>query len=236
MRRVTGEHGKGTAGRGVVWALVRPVWRTLPWRALGAAGTVGLLLAGTSRLVSGGPTPWLTLVLLRAAALVGALGLAFLLDDPARHLTAPVPTRRPLRQALRAVLVAPPVALWWAAVLLLAPAKVRPPVAGVTVEAAATCALAFAGAAAAVRLTREQRPGQAVAAALLTSAVLAPLLLPDGWELFVPAENPAWDAAHDRWALVSVAAVVAWGLCGPEPSARWARVRGPGGRRAGSSA
>ncbi|MDV6289287.1 hypothetical protein R2F25_20260 [Streptomyces sp. UP1A-1] len=74
-----------------------------------------------------GASPWQTLVLLRGVALIGGLGLAFLLDDPARHLTTPVPVRRPLRQALRVALVAPFAALWWTAVLRVAPAASRPP-------------------------------------------------------------------------------------------------------------
>jgi hypothetical protein len=53
---------------------------------------VGLLLAGSSLTVAEEPDPFLCLTLLRAAALAFGLGLAFLLDDPARHTTATVPT------------------------------------------------------------------------------------------------------------------------------------------------
>ncbi|MFD8274248.1 ABC transporter [Streptomyces flaveolus] len=207
----------------VTRALVRPVWRTLPWRALGSAGSLGLLLAGTPRMAGAEPTPWQALTLLRGVALVGALGLVFLLDDRARHLTAPVPTRRPLRQALRVALVAPPAALWWTAVLLLAPSGTRPPVGDITLEAAAMCVLALAGAAAAVRLTDEPRPGPAVAAALLVVAVLAPLLIPDDWALFVVPDDPRWRAGHDRWAVLLAAVAVAWAVCGPEPVGRRGR-------------
>ncbi len=218
-------------------ALAGPVWRTLPWRALGSAGALGLLLAGAPRLTGAEPDPRQALVLLRGVALVGALGLVFLLDDRARHLTAPVPTRRPLRQALRVVLVAPPAVLWWTAVLLLAPSGTRPPVGDVTLEAGAMCAAALAGAAAAVRLTDEPRPGPAVAAALLVVAVLAPLLVPEDWALSVGPDDPRWPAAHDRWAVLPAAAAAVWAVCGPEPVGRRGRRRvtgvpvtsGPGG-------
>jgi hypothetical protein len=196
------------------------VLRTLPWATLGAAGGVGLLLAAMPRLTDGEPTPWQALNLLRCVALTGALGLAFLLDDPARHSTAAVPARRLARQALRAALVAPPLALWWAAALLLVPADGRPPVGDVTLEAAAVCLLAVAGAAATVGLTERTRPGPGVAAGLLSAAVLAPLLLPERWALFVPVEDDRWAAAHDRWALLLAAAVTAWALYGRERLAR----------------
>ncbi|MET8571202.1 ABC transporter [Streptomyces sp. NPDC004783] len=220
----------------VTRALAGPAWRTLPWRALGAAGVLGLLLAGTPRLTGAEPTPWQTLVLLRGVALVGALGMAFVLDDRARHLTTPVPTRRLLRQALRAALVVPFLALWWTAVLLLAPSGVRVPVWGVTVEAAVLCALALAGAAAVIRLTDEPRPGPAVAAALLIGAVLAPLLVPEDWALFAVPDDPRWAAAHDRWAVLLTATAVVGAACGPEPLIRRGRGRGRRGRTRAVSA
>ncbi|MFC8872407.1 ABC transporter [Streptomyces sp. NPDC057148] len=204
-------------------ALVVPVWRTLPWPALSAAGALGLLAAATPALTGAEPAPWQTLILLRGVALIGALGLAFLLDDPARHLTTPVPVPRPLRQALRVALAAPLAALWWTAVLLIAPSASRPPAGDITLEAAAVGVLALAAAAAAVRLTDEARPGPAVVAALLLAAVAAPLLTPEDWALFVPAEDPRWPQAHDRWAVLLAAVAVAWAVCGPEPVGRRGR-------------
>ncbi|MFG2679518.1 ABC transporter [Streptomyces sp. NPDC048392] len=220
--------------RGVTADLVAPLWRTLPWRALAAAGTVGLLAAATPVVTGAAPAPWQTLLLLRGVALIGAVGLAFLLDDPARHLTAPVPTPRPVRQALRVALAAPFAALWWTAALLLVPSASRPPVGDVTLEAAAVGALALAGAAMAVRLTDEARPGPFVAASLLLTAVLVPLLAPADWALFVQPDDPRWPAAHDRWALLAPAAAALGALCGPEPVGRRGRgtarkVRGAGG-------
>lgn len=199
----------------VGWALLVPVLRSLPWRALGAAGGVGLLLAGAARWLIDGDE-WLALNLLRATALAFALGLAFLLDDPARQTTAPVPTTRPVRQALRVVLVAPFLALGWTVAVLLVPGEIRPPVGDVTLEAAGTFVLALAAAAVAVRFTEASEPGQGVAAAVLTLAVVMPLALPGRWAMFVAVRDERWAASHERWVWVLVAAAVVWVACGPE--------------------
>ncbi|MFJ6086593.1 ABC transporter [Streptomyces sp. NPDC092369] len=201
--------------RVLIRQLTLPVWRTLPWRALLASGVMALLLAAIPRMADD-PSTWLTVNLLRTAALVLALGLAFVLDDPARHTTAAVPVRRPVRSGLRLALVAPVLASWWTAVLLLVPSSVRPPVADITLEAGAAFALALAGATAAIRLTDQAEPGQTVAAGLLVLAILTPLLLPESWALFVAVEDKRWAAAHERWAVLLVGAAVVWGLCMPE--------------------
>ncbi|MFE9773833.1 ABC transporter [Streptomyces sp. NPDC005931] len=199
--------------------------RTVPWRSVGAAGGVGLLLAGVPRLMGDdGANDWLVVTVLRAAAVAFALGLAFLLDDPARHTTAAVPTRWAVRHTLRVALVAPVAALWWTVAVLLVPEPVRPPVDDVTLEAAATFVLALAGAAFAVR-RGGTLPGRVVAGALLVSAVLAPLLLPGRWELFTTPGEEGWAAAHDRWALLLGAAVAVGAACAAEPVRRrpWGR-------------
>ncbi|MCG0064199.1 MULTISPECIES: ABC transporter [Streptomyces] len=191
----------------VIPALAVPVWRTLPWRTLGAAGAAGLLTAGLSRLPGTEPDSRLALGLLRGAALAGALGLAFLLDDPARDGTTTVPTGRAARTALRVALVAPVAALWWAAALLLVPGAHRPPAGAVTLEAGTACALALAAATVAVRHSDDPRPGRPAATAVLVTALLAPLLLPSRWALFTGPEDPRWAAAHDRWAWLLAGAV-----------------------------
>ncbi|MGK3944772.1 ABC transporter [Streptomyces caeruleatus] len=219
MRRSDG------GARGV---LVVAVARTVPWRAVGAGAVVGLLVAGLPRLLSGPPDAWLGLNVLRAAALVLALGLAFLLDDPARRLTAPVPTRRWVRTGLRVALVVPVAALWWAAALALVPEEARPPLGAVTLEAATTAALALAAAALAVRCTDEPEPGPSVAAGVLTLALLAPLLLPARWDLFVPLGAPDWEAAHLRWAVVLAGALLLGAACAPEPVHALGARRAPG--------
>ncbi|GAA2234486.1 ABC transporter [Streptomyces indiaensis] len=201
--------------------LVLPVHRTVPWGQVGAAGAVGLLLAALTR--TGESAERLSLYLLRAAILVFALGLAFLLDDPARHTTATVPTRRPVRLALRVALAVPAAAAWWLVALLLVPPDVRPPVADLTLEAGAAFVLAVAGGAAVVRFSELTRPGRSLAAGLLTTSVLAMLFWPGRWALFVPVEDERWGAAHDRWAVLLAVAVILGALCTVEPLRR--RVR-----------
>ncbi|PPS67614.1 ABC transporter [Streptomyces sp. 46] len=202
--------------------MVLPVHRTVPWRGIGAAGAAGLLLAALTR--TGETAERLSLYLLRAAILAFAVGLAFLLDDPARHTTSTVPTRRPVRVALRTVLVVPAAAAWWTVALLLVPPEVRPPVADITLEAGAAFVLAVAGAAAAVRFSEVTRPGRPVTGALLTTAVLAMLFWPGRWALFVPVEDERWAAAHERWGLVLGGAVLLGVVCAIEPLRRRVRL------------
>ncbi|MBB3081161.1 ABC transporter [Streptomyces violarus] len=203
------------------------VCRTLPLGLVGAAGGTGLLMAALSR-TTGEAGEWLALPLLRVAILAFAMGLVFLLDDPARHTTATVPTPRPVRIALRVALVVPVVAAWWTAALLLVPRELRPPVADITLEAGAAFVLAVATAVVAVRHSDIARPGPRLAAGLLTSAALVLLFWPKRWALLVPVEDERWAAAHDRWAVVLVGAVLVGVLGAGEPARRWSRpvVRG----------
>lgn len=212
-------------------ALLRPTVRTVPWRAIGAAGALGLLLAAAPRLTGDDTDARLALNALRAAAVAFALGAAFVLDDPARHTTAAVPTRRAVRHGLRVLLVAPVAAVWWTAALLLVPGPVRPPAAGTTLEAATALALALAGSALAIHRGDGARPGQAVAAFLLVGSVLGPLLVPGRWALFVTPDDPRWAAAHDRWTALLCAAVVVGAVCATEPRRRLALrgLRSPSG-------
>ncbi|MEV6198046.1 ABC transporter [Streptomyces sp. NPDC051920] len=196
----------------VARALVRPVWRGLPRWAVLTGAVLGLVLAGSSRTVSEEPDPWLCLTLLRAAALAFGLGLAFLLDDPARHTTATVPTRRPVRTGLRLALVVPLMAVCWTAALFLVPAEGRPPTGAITLEGAAIMVLALTSALVAVRHSTAAEPGLAISAGLVGAFFAAAVLLPERWELFVGPSDPHWDDAHRRWAVVLVVAAVA-GAC-----------------------
>ncbi|GHA53444.1 ABC transporter [Streptomyces purpurascens] len=200
--------------------LIVAACRTLPLGLVAAAGGTGLLMAALSR-TTGEAGEWLALPLLRVAILAFAMGLVFLLDDPARHTTATVPTPRPVRIALRVGLVAPVVAAWWTAALLLVPRDLRPPVADITLEAGSAFALAVAAAVVAVRRSDIARPGPRLAAGLLTSAMLALLFWPGRWALFVPVQDERWAAAHDRWAVVAVAALLVGVLGAGEPVRRW---------------
>jgi hypothetical protein len=72
----------------------------------------------------------LSLCLLRAAILAFAVGLALLLDDPARHTTTTVPTPGPVRIALRVALAALAAPAATAAVRFSEAARPGLPVAG----------------------------------------------------------------------------------------------------------
>ncbi|MEU7471424.1 ABC transporter [Streptomyces sp. NPDC044984] len=220
--------------RATATALLRPTVRTMPWRAVAAAGTLGLLLAAVPGLMGDQATGRLALNALRASAVAFALGAAFVLDDPARHTTAAVPTRRAVRHGLRVLLVVPVAAVWWTAALLLVPGPVRPPAAGITLEAATALALALAGAALAIHRGDGARPGQAVAGSLLVGSVLGPLLTPGSWALFTAPDDARWAAAHDRWAVLLCAVVVVGAACATEPGRRLTRrgfrgLRSPSG-------
>ncbi|KOW00145.1 ABC transporter [Streptomyces sp. NRRL B-1140] len=202
--------------------MVVPVHRTVPWAAIGAAGAAGLLLAALTR--TGETAERLSLYLLRAAILAFAMGLAFLLDDPARHTTSTVPTPRPVRIALRTALAVPATAAWWTVALLLVPPEVRPPVGDLTLEAGAAFAAAVAGGAAAMRFGEPTRPGLPVAVGLLTTSVLVMLFWPGRWALFVPVEDERWAAAHERWGLVLGGAVLLGAAWAVEPLRRRVRL------------
>ncbi|MFC9930166.1 ABC transporter [Streptomyces sp. NPDC127190] len=201
-------------------ALGAAVWRMLPWRALGTAAVTGLVPLAVARLDAGRPGPLAALLMLRCAALALALGVGFLLDDPARHTTAAVPVGRGVRAVLRAALAVPFLALCWTAALLLVPGPVRPPYGGVTLEAAAACALGLAAATVAGRLTDEPEPGRTVVAALLTTALLAPFLLPHSWGLFTTPADPGWAGAHQRWAWLLAGALAVGAVALREPLRR----------------
>ncbi|MDX5570698.1 ABC transporter [Streptomyces sp. ID05-04B] len=211
-----------------VRALAAPVWRSLPWRALAAAGGSGLLLAGAARLPDRAPDPELGRLLLRLTALAGALGLAFLLDDPARRTTAATPVGRASRAAVRLALAAPVAALWWTAALLLVPAQSRPALTPATVEAAATACTALALATLAVRFTDTAEVGKG-AAVWLGAAAGVTLLVPDRWGLLGTPADPWWQATQLRWAAVLALTLTLCATGTREPVRRRSRrpVRGP---------
>ncbi|MBN0045135.1 ABC transporter [Streptomyces actuosus] len=191
----------------------------LPRAALTAGVALGLLVAALPRLLPDTESQLFGLALLRATALAFALGLAFLLDDPARPTTETVPTGQPVRTWLRAALALPAAALGWCAALLLVPQAARPPLGDVTAEAAALTATALALAAAAARRTSETQPGR-IAVQALPVLVVVGLLLPERWGLFVAPGSPEWDAAHHRWAAVLLVALVVWTASVREPIRR----------------
>ncbi|MFI6039832.1 ABC transporter [Streptomyces sp. NPDC051315] len=209
-------------------ALVPALWQALPWRVPAAAGGWGLVLLGAVRWAGWTPGEGEAAVLLRCVALSGALGLAFLFDDPARHTTATTPLGRPLRAGLRLALVAPLVALWWTAALLLVPGPNHPPLGPATLEAAAMAAAALALASAAVRFTDAAAVGKATAIRLAATAAVV-VLVPERWGLSAAPGETWWEATQVRWAVVLGVTAAATALCTPEPLRRRSIRLGPSG-------
>ncbi|SEG73046.1 hypothetical protein SAMN04489712_11065 [Thermomonospora echinospora] len=211
----------------VVRALLRPAARCLPWTALAAGGGLGLVLVAVPGLFSPDIGVDAVVNLLRMAALGGALAIAFVFDDPARHTVAVLPVPRPLRQGLRVALLLPPVAVWWAVVLGVAAAgtdDVALPVGALTGEAAALCALAVGLAAGAVRFTALTAPGPAAAGTLLALFVAATVLA-DDVPLLVPFGDDRWESAHRLWTVLLLLASAAWVVCALEPRRRLTPAR-----------
>ncbi|MCK1823257.1 ABC transporter [Streptomyces sp. XM83C] len=206
-------------GPPVTGALIRPTVRALPRGPLATGAVVCLLAASLPRLLPDLRTLEAATLLLRAGAVALALGLAFLLDDPSRPTTQTTPAGRPLRLWLRAALVVPAAGLAWSGALLLIPAEARPPLAGLTLEAAALAVTALALAATSLRTTGRSEPGRGAAAALVT-LVAGALLLPRGWVLFTAPDSPLWAEAHTRWSAVLAASLTVWAAGLPEPLRR----------------
>ena len=194
----------------VLLLLLAPAARATPWGAFLAAAGVGVAIVALPAATTAALTAEDLVDLLRAAAVCGALGTGFLLDDPAARSIATVPTSRPVRYAARAGVILPAMAAWWALVLGVTVAGAEAgigaalPLVGVTAEAAALTAVALMVAAARLRGQRES--GGVAAFPVLLVLVMAANLLPQRLTLFVAPGGTEWTAAHGRWAvLLSVA-------------------------------
>jgi hypothetical protein len=216
----------------LVPALLVPTARALGWGAplAGFALSLGLLALAVRpglELPAGRLVLWL-----RIAMAVGALGCAFLLDDPSEPTTQAVAGSLLLRRALRVALLLPATAAWWAAALWRVRAvhpRLPLPVAALTLEAAALLAVTVALAAAGSRLAPERRGGVVAAPALLALASAA-FLLPTRVALYAEPGGAAWDGAHQRWALLLGLALAAFAAASRDPAHRrlTSRLRGLG--------
>lgn len=182
----------------VVADLLRPTLRALSWGPPVAAVVAGLgivavpVLAGAKLDASGLTT------LLRLTAVCGALGGAFLLDDPAARVIAGTPTPRLLRQALRVAAALPLFAAgWWAATAIAGGRAL--PIGGLTVEAATLLAVALSVTAV---WTRHEHSGAAGPAAATTTLALAALGAVVSDSVFPSPDDPGWDQIHLGWAAV----------------------------------
>jgi hypothetical protein len=206
---------------GTFLPLVRSTAHAVAWWPLLAGPVVGTAIllgpvALTARL-----TPAHVTTLARIAAMCAALGVAFLLDDPASRSTPSVPTTRLVRNLVRVILAGPLVALWWALTIGLAKTTghhavvAHLPVGALTLEAVTLLAAALALAAVAQRRTTDGNTGVIAAPGVLLFAAVA-WLLPYRAALFLTAGDPQWTASHYRWGVVLVVAAGAFLWAGHE--------------------
>lgn len=181
--------------------------RALPGRA------VRLHLAAAAALVAvswpGLDDQGLAVLVLRGVAVVLATALALAVDEPSAALLDATPTSLAERLAVRLGLCAAVVVPAW--LLALAAPSLRGtdmPVAALTLELAALAALGLAVPLALRRWWRTAEPAL-VAGPLLLGTLIASAHAPQALTLLAtgPAD-PAWDAAHTRWAVLLVAALV----------------------------
>jgi fluoroquinolone transport system permease protein len=210
---------------GLVPALLVPTARAVGWAPPLAAFTLSLgLLVLAVRQDQAASVEGLV-VWLRITMAVGALGHAFLLDDPSQPTTQAVAGSLLLRRALRVALLLPATAAWWA-VAVWRVRVVHPgvplPVAALTLEVGALLAVTVALAAAGSRLAPERRGG-VVAAPALFAVIGAAILLPARVGLYALPGSPGWDGAHHRWAMLLGFSLAAFATASRDPAHR--RVR-----------
>jgi hypothetical protein len=213
-----------------VYSLVRPTARAIRWGPAAIAG--GLALAALiviETLATGLTTAQLT-DLLRIAAACGALGIAFMLDDPATTSLLTVPASRLIRHLLRAAITLPAAALWWIAILAITTVEAKSAVAAalprgaLTVEATALTAVALALAAVGQRYSTGGNTGVIAAPALLITVAIM-WFLPHQVALALAPADPHWTAAHHRWVALLAAAVIGFLLASREPTPHRDRAR-----------
>lgn len=218
--------------RRVLLALLVPTWRALPWRPIAAGGGLGLALISLPVVFSAPVDLDIQVKLMRLAALAGALGATFLLDEPSRSITCAVPTSRLLRHGLRAMLVLPAAALWWVMTLSIAWYGTQEglrgilPLPSLTVEAAALLAVAVALSATTPRF-RDSAVGGPTAAAALLGLIAVLWMLPESVTLLVWPDDPRWAQAHVAWAGLLLIAVGAFLALSREPLRTRAYLRSP---------
>ncbi|MGN9809592.1 hypothetical protein ACTMSW_09555 [Micromonospora sp. BQ11] len=198
-------------------ALLPHTVRGARWTPVAAAAAAGIAFVLVMTLVPvTHDTTGLTNVL-RIAALFGAVGAAFLLDDPSESSTAATPVPRPLRILLRPLVAIPALLLWWASVLLLLRRDTDPqtwqavPAAGCTLEMAALATVALAAAAHAVRRPPHTEGGTTAAPTVIV-LVAAAQFAPDRYRLFPAPRDEHWITVHRWWMVILIVALLllAW--------------------------
>ncbi|MEU4876237.1 hypothetical protein [Streptomyces sp. NPDC021608] len=215
------------------WSLLLPyVVRSCRTAPLLVAGAVGWSLVGVPAAVQGALPLGDTVLLIRAGAVLLALGAAFVLDDSAAAVTAVTPVPRWLPRALRAGVAVSSVGVGWAGVLAVGARAVGPderrslPWAGLTLEAAALLAVVLALAALGLRLTAGRGGGELATPGAVFVVVLAALApLPDGLRPFAQPLSGTWDSSREVWAALLAGAALTAVVLIREPPAAAARAR-----------
>ena len=195
--------------------------RVLPRRvlALHLAGAVALLGATWSGLDDSRTA----LAVLRGLAVLLAASLALSVDEAAARLLDASPTALRRRLGARLAVCAAGVVPLWAGALALAEWRgAAVPAPALTLELAALCALGLAVPAALRRWKGVPEPA-IVTGPLLLGTVLLASQLPRSVRLLVSTPlDPAWQAAHLRWALLLAvsAALLTVALADPATAGR----------------
>ena len=219
--------------------LLRPVARTIRWSPLVGAVIVAFVQVYVQTRESCPPTnpclgPEARVLALRIAAILIALGSAFVLDDPTEETTGHFPTPRWLRRAVRVGLVAPVVTLTWA---MLVPLAMRSSVAtdpfptgALTLELTTLVIAGLALSVASARFVPEGMGGIA-AGPILLGLVAAAHYLPERLAVFIlDPQAPRWHAAHDVWRVLLLIAIAALLFVSRDPWRRTLRSIGGSAR------
>ena len=198
----------------LLYPLLRATAHAVRWVPLAVGAVLGLAIVAVPGLLTNKLTGAHVVDLVRLAAACGALGVAFLLDDPADRSTPTVPVPRLARDLARIAVAVPAIAVWWVAILRLAPR--HPPAAALTLETATLLTVAVALAAAARRRVPGDGAGVVAAPAVL-GLVAVIWFLPRLVALVVAPGDPHWTAAHYRWAVLLAAGATAFLWAGHEP-------------------
>lgn len=145
--------------------------------------------------------------LLRGIGAVTVLGAVFVLDDAARRFAEPTQLSARYRLLVRVsiALIGIGVGFTGASVVLRAHVAAAE-LAGVALELLAATLLGLAVAAVAARRQGVDEPG-VLTAPVVVGGLMAAQFLPQRWALLSPP-GAGWAAAHGRWALLLVVAVV----------------------------
>jgi hypothetical protein len=195
--------------------------RSVRWQPVVASAGIAAVILGVRRdhLASSAQS----VVVLRAVALLLAVGVAFALDDHSRRTVQSVPSPGWWRSAGQASVALVPAVLAWAAALGWVSTRTGDlPVLGLSLEAATFVAVGLALAAGLVRWRDLLDPGTVAGPVLLVSGLMI-AQLPERFALMV-GPGPGWTAAHLRWSALLAAAVAVIVLAVRDPAAR-SRVR-----------